>query len=204
MRNPFRGKGGRAMLVALTLFTIAGSFETLSEPSALRQGYLVSSLQSDQNGALTQASGEFRIVAANLLWSKVLDHYHHQYMADGGSWNKNENLLPLLKTIITLDPHFSEAYQIMGYSILPSLGREAEGKAILARGIKSNPNDWELYRDMAMLCAVQEKRPDTALPFAEAGLRCANDDFSKQLMSKLCVTLQGRVKNPSPVQSNVG
>ncbi len=95
-------------LLCLGLLTLAGGFESASEQAGLAQGYLVTTAAQGRNAALAQAGGEFRIVAANLLWSKVVDHYHHQYMATGGDWSKNESLLPLLQAIITLDPHFIE------------------------------------------------------------------------------------------------
>ena len=92
-----------------------------------------SRLRQGRSAALAQAGGEFRIVAANLLWSKVVDHYHHQYLADGGDWSKNESLLPLLHTITVLDPHFVQAYEVMGGAILPRTGRVAEGERVWRR-----------------------------------------------------------------------
>jgi hypothetical protein len=185
-----------AALLCLSLVTVAGSFEAASQKTGLAEGYLVTSAAQGKNAALAQAGGEFRIVAANLLWGKVVDHYHHQYMAEGGDWSKNESLLPLLQTIITLDPHFIQAYQIMGGAILPKTGRVAEGKKIIAQGIahnKSDSEEWELYREMAMLLAVTEHKPAEALTYAEKGLACSNDDFSHQLMARLCHTLHGQV-----------
>ncbi len=179
-----------ALLLCAGLFAAAGTFESLSQPSGLAHGYLVSSADAGKNAALAQAGGEFRIAAANLIWDKVIDHYHHQYMAQGGDWSKNESLLPMLQLIVTLDPHFIQAYQLMGGTILPKTGHIAEGKRVLAEGIKRNPNDWELDREMALLLAAAEKNPAAALPYAEAGLRNADDDFSVQLMTKLCRSLR--------------
>ena len=154
---------------------------------------MVTSAAQGRSAALAQAGGEFRIVAANLLWSKVIDHYHHQYMADGGDWSKNESLLPLLQTIITLDPHFVQAYELMGGAILPRTGHVAEAEKILSQGIARNTNDaqeWELYREMAMLLAATEHKPAEALPYSIKGLAFANDDFSRSLMTKLTHTLR--------------
>ncbi len=188
----------RRKLPALTLcagfLALAGSFESASQPTGLAQGYLVTSAAQGRDAAVAQAGGEFRIVAANLLWSKVIDHYHHQFMATGGDWSKNESLLPLLQTIITLDPHFVQAYEIMGGAILPGTGRAAEGERVLRAGLKANPNEWELYREMAMLLSYTEHRPADALPYAEAGLTQANDEFSRHLMTRLCHTLQREIR----------
>ncbi len=181
-----------ASLVACgLLLACAGGLESASQSVGVSHGYLATS--RDKNEAVAQAAGEFRIVAANLLWDRVVDHYHHQYMAQGGDWEKNKALLPLLQTIIALDPHFVEAYQLMGGTILPRIGRVKEGQAILAQGIKNNPYDWEMYREMAMLYAWTEQQPEAALPYAQAGLAQTDDDFSRRLMTKLCQTLQERV-----------
>lgn len=181
-------------LLCLGLFAAAGLFEQVSQASGLAQGYLVSSAAAGRNAALAQAGGEFRIAAANLIWDKVVDHYHHQFMAQGGDWSKNESLLPMLQLIITLDPHFIQAYQLMGGAILPRTGHVAEGERVLAQGIKSNPNDWEMDREMAMLLSFTEHRPAAALPYAEAGLKNADDDFSIHLMTRLCHTLRRDMK----------
>ncbi len=179
-----------ALCLCAGFLALAGGFESASQETGRAEGYLVTSAAQGRSAALAQAGGEFRIVAANLLWSKVIDHYHHQFLATGGDWSKNESLLPLLQTIIVLDPHFVQAYEIMGGAILPRTGRTAEGERVLQDGLKANPKEWELYREMAMLLSYTENRPADALPYAEAGLAQANDEFSRSLMTKLCHTLR--------------
>ena len=183
-----------SVLLCLGLFGLAGGFENASEKAGLDNGYLVTSAAQGRSAALAQAGGEFRIVAANLLWSKVVDHYHHQYLAEGGDWSKNESLLPLLQTITVLDPHFVQAYEVMGGAILPHTGRVAEGEKVLSEGLRHNPKDWELYREMAMLLSYTEHKPAAALPFAEKGRQCADDDFSQNLMTRLCRTLKRDIR----------
>ena len=179
-----------AFLLCLGFFTAAGTVESLSEPAGQAQGYLVTTASDGKNAALAQAGGEFRVAAANIIWDKVIDHYHHQFMAQGGDWAKNESLLPMLQLIITLDPHFTQAYQLMGGTILPRTGHLAEGEKVLADGIQHNPNDWEMDREMALLLSATEHHPAAALPYAEAGLKNADDDFSVHLMTRLCHTLR--------------
>ena len=178
------------LLLCFGCFTVAGTFESLSQTAGQAQGYLVTSAADGKNAALAQAGGEFRIAAANLIWDKVIDHYHHQFMAQGGDWSKNESLLPMLQLIINLDPHFTQAYQLMGGAILPRTGHVAEGEKVLADGIKHNPNDWEMDREMALLLSYTEHKPAAALPYAEAGLKNADDAFSVHLMTRFCHTLR--------------
>ena len=193
-RKTNKRKAFPGILLCLGFFAAAGSFEALSQPAGQAQGYLVSSAAEGRDAALAQAGGEFRIAAANLIWNNVIDHYHHQFMAQGGDWSKNVSLLPLLNTIIILDPHFVQAYELMGGAILPKTGHIPEGEKVLTQGIRRNPNVWELYREMAMLLSYTEHKPASALPYAEAGLRCADDDFSVHLMTKLCHTLRRDMK----------
>lgn len=209
-----RGRLLPSLILLLALFGASGVFESLSQPTAVQNGYLVSGV--NKNAALAQAAGEFRIVAANLLWTKVVDHYHHQYLAQGGDWSKNESLLPLLHTIIILDPHFVQAYSIMGDAILPKTGHLAEGRAVLALGIKNNPNEPELYRQMAILYAWNDHKPAQALPYAQTGLAVAqekmaqdrqaklpldDDDFACHILSKLCHTLQDQVRTQAKAEA---
>ncbi|BDI31930.1 hypothetical protein CCAX7_39810 [Capsulimonas corticalis] len=191
-RKPKR-RLARALATACLLLVAAGSFDAASMPTAVREGYLQSAIGKDTSGSVAMAAGQFRSVAANLLWMKVVDHYHHQHIADGGDWSKNESLLPMLKTIIALDPHFVEAYYIMGGTILPRTGHINEGVAVLKKGIAQNPKDYELDRQMAMLLAANAHRPADALPYAQKGLENAPDDFSRNIMKKLCRTLAGQI-----------
>ncbi len=190
------------LIVCIVMLIAAGLLESVSQPVGVRQGYLVTSANRDE--AVVQATGEFRIVAANILWEKVIDHYHHQYIADGGDWSKNVSLLPLLQTIITLDPHFTQAYEVMGGAILPNTGRMAEGQAVLAKGIQNNPNDWDLDREMALLLAWRQHKNAPALVYAQMGLKNADDDFSRQLMAKFVHTLQDRVHEDSQKGTHAG
>jgi len=43
---------------------------------------------------------------------------------------------------------------------------------------------------MTMLLSFTEHKPAAALPYAEAGLKNADDDFSVYLMTKLCQSLR--------------
>jgi hypothetical protein len=180
-------------IAVFALLGVSGVFEAASRQEGVANGYLIDASKAGGQQALMQAAGEFRVVAANLIWAKTVDKYHHLYIMHGGSWAKNVSLLPLLQTIIDLDPHFTQAYELMGGSILPHTGHLAEGRHVLLQGIKNNPNDWELDRELAMLYAWTEKRPADALPYAEAGLANAHDSFSHHLMTLLCNTLKRQI-----------
>jgi hypothetical protein len=210
--NVKRWKKSGPILLCMALFVMAGGFESASQKIGVQEGYLVPHVSG--NAALEEAAGEFRIVIANILWSKVVDHYHHVFMAQGGDWSKNTSLLPLLHTITELDPHFTEAYQLEGGTILPRTGHLAQGQAVLAEGLRNNPNDWEMYREMAMLFAWTERKPALALPYAEGGLAQIMQSnargemqpgdylFAEHLMTLLCHTLQGQIAHRPPITAS--
>ena len=186
-----------ALCLCAGFLALAGGFEAASQEMGRAEGYLVTSAAQGRSAALAQAAGEFRIVAANLIYSKVVDHYHHQYMATGGDWSKNESILPLLQVIVALDRHFVDAYSIMGGTILPRTGRAAEGERVLKAGMQANPDNYKLNYDMAMLLSYTEHRPAAALPYAKTALALAKDDFSRHLTTRLCQTLHRDIRKAS-------
>ena len=54
-----------------------------------------------------------------------------------------------LRSIPFVDPHFVDAYLLRAYFLRKSAPDEAE--KILLRGVKWNPDDWELWNDLAWL-----------------------------------------------------
>ena len=189
-----RRRPARAVATALLLLLAAGSFDAASMPTGVREGYLKSAIGKDSAGAVSVAAGQFRSVAANLLWLKVVDHYHHQHMADGGDWSK--------KREPPADPQDDHrAGPAFRRSPTPSwaarscarTGHVREGEEVLKRGIAQNPKEYELYRQMALLITLDDRRPADALPYAQKGLETAPDDFSRNIMKKLCKTLEGRI-----------
>ena len=80
-------------------------------------------------------AGQFRIVFANLLWIKV-DKYHHEYIEHHGNWAENPDILPLLRMITWLDPHFIQAYQVAGFMLSGNLKRYDFARQLLAEEIQ--------------------------------------------------------------------
>lgn len=181
--------------VALTLFTLAAVLESRGQSTAVAYGYEAQGATNGQEQALYEAAGEFRIVIANLLWSKVVDQYHHQFMAHGGEWDKNVSLLPILHTIVQLDPHFVEAYELMGGEILPKTGHVMLAEKVLLEGVKNNPNSWELDRETAMHFALVRHDNVRASFFAKLAMSNANDMFSRNLSRRLFATMVRREKS---------
>jgi hypothetical protein len=181
------------MLPAATLlfFLLGAGLQTSFTPTGVEQGYLASNSSESSSGeALVQASGEFRATIANILWINIIDHYHHQYMAQGHAWSTDVELLPMLNMVIGLDSHFIQAYEVSS-SILLHVHRMPEAVAMLNKGAENNPGDWQIQYDTAMMYAWYMKDPKTALPYAIKARTLVNDDFDKRMVGRLVNTLSG-------------
>lgn len=92
----------------------------------------------------------FRKLVADLLWLKV-DQYWHLGLA--------ERMLPMMETVVTLDPQFIEAYALGSWHLaynVTVLFHSAEDKMkyidqgirLLEKGIKNNPRSAKLYMEL--------------------------------------------------------
>jgi tetratricopeptide (TPR) repeat protein len=92
----------------------------------------------------------FRSAVADLLWLRV-DEYWHQ--------GRMEMMLPMMVTVVNLDPHFIEAWKIgawhLAYNAWVTVETMEEKQAFVEKGIlflqdgiKRNPRNHELYFDL--------------------------------------------------------
>ena len=92
----------------------------------------------------------FRKLVADLLWLKV-DEYWHLGLV--------QRMLPMMETVVALDPHFIEAYAlgawhlaynvtVMFYSAEEKVKFIDQGIHLLKKGIKNNPRSSKLYMEL--------------------------------------------------------
>jgi tetratricopeptide (TPR) repeat protein len=92
----------------------------------------------------------FRKLVADLLWLKV-DEFWHLGLAS--------RMLPMMETVVALDPHFIEAYALgawhLAYNITVTVHSAEEklkymdqGVGLLEKGIKNNPRSAKLYAEL--------------------------------------------------------
>jgi len=92
----------------------------------------------------------FRKLVADVLWLKV-DEYWHLGLV--------ERMLPMMETVITLDPQFIEAYAlgawhlaynvtVMFHSVEEKMKYIDQGIRLLEKGIKNNPRNSKLYMEL--------------------------------------------------------
>lgn len=85
------------------------------------------------------ALGGFRGIAADILWMKMDEYWH------GGFWDR---MVPLLRTVTLLDPHFLTAWDTAGWHFLYNLTVEADTKITDAgkRGDEAARQQWQRER----------------------------------------------------------
>ncbi len=136
------------------------------------------------NYALSALGKEFRTVAANLLWIKV-DKYHHEFIEKNKDWRENKDILPLIKTITALDPHFVEAYLTGSWILGPGLKNYTESVQYLKEGISHNPDAWELHSQLAILYSRYMDQHRLALKEAETALNLARTSEDRKIAANL-------------------
>lgn len=99
-------------------------------------------------------------------------------------WELNELCL---RAIPMVDPHFVDAYLIRAYFV----GRKdpAAAEAILRQGVRWNPEDWELWSDLAWLklrpVAGRIPDPAAARPLLERAVAVRHPYFVRRLYATL-------------------
>lgn len=95
----------------------------------------------------------FRKLVADMLWLKV-DEYWHLGLV--------QRMLPMMETVVALDPHFIEAYALgawhLAYNVTVMFNSAEEkqkyidqGIELLKKGIKNNPRNAKLYAEMGFM-----------------------------------------------------
>ncbi len=144
--------------------------------------------------------GQFRTVFANLLWIKA-DNYHHEFMEHNPHWTKNTDLLPLMRLVTWMDPHFTQAYSSGAWMLGLYQNRMGQARSFLNEGIKFNPNSTELYETMAIL----EWRVDGNAKAALANLKKARDKaverVERQRLTRSVSKLEGQLAGEMPILS---
>ena len=95
--------------------------------------------------ALRIASLGFHNVAADAIWLLTIQYIGQQIMT---AQNLPE-LFRLIDTVVTLDPHFVDAYTLGALFMNYSGGNVQGAINLLERGVRANPTRWEPAHDLA-------------------------------------------------------
>lgn len=179
----------QVLLIVLTVGCVVSEGILSANPPKMGQA----TVESAALRTVVAMAGQFRIVFANLLWMKV-DRYHHEYIEHHGDWTQDTDLLPLLRMITWLDPHFVQAYQVMGFMLSGRLHRYTHARQILEEGLRNNPYADDLYEEMGMAIIRGTRNYREAYPYLTKALSLAQDEFEQRRLRRFCQTVQRKIQ----------
>jgi hypothetical protein len=115
---------------------------------------------SEPGDALYWASGEslrhlslgYEGLLADVYWTRVVQYYGRQRLAQSGRFDL---LAPLLQITTTLDPQLIIAYRFGAVFLAEKppagAGQPLEALRLLRRGIVANPGYWRLWQDLGFI-----------------------------------------------------
>lgn len=179
-----------SLLLTLVLFTgAAASDRILTQKMSLQQ----------QTGAMEGPTavyaailGQFRTVAANLLWIKA-DDYHHEFIKANPHWSQNEEILPLMRMITWLDPNFVQAYTAGAWMLGIYMEKPEQGMEFLEEGIRNNPNSSEMYETKALMVWRTQGDIRAALKELKKAEALATNRFDRDRLAESVRTVEAQI-----------
>lgn len=97
-------------------------------------------------------AGQIRGLLADYLWLRVDEYAHRRRLADGNiNQSDDEALMPLVRLITWLDPHYINAYALGGQWLAFHFGRARESVTFYDEGIRNNPQAADLLTGVAFV-----------------------------------------------------
>jgi hypothetical protein len=125
-------------------------------------------------------AGQIRGLLADFLWLRVDEYQHRRRIVNGDLLRADdEALMPLVRLITWLNPHFTDAYALGGQWLAFHFGRPREAAAFYEEGIRNNPLDAGLLTGAAWVYWKFLHDPATAAARAERASRVTEDDLAK-------------------------
>ena len=140
-------------LTAVMVASLAGSVLLLREIDRLRDGGTLEEVLYIPSPKILKAmSLGYTGLMADIYWTRVVQYFGEKHRAKAKQY---ELLAPLLDITTTLDPHLIVAYQF-GSTFLAQKPPEGAGQpekavALIDRGIRENPDTWQLYYELGFL-----------------------------------------------------
>jgi len=124
--------------------------------------------------------GQVRGLLADFLWLRV-DEYQHRRRIVGGDLLRadDEALMPLVRLITWLNPHFIDAYALGGQWLAFHFNRARESMAFYEEGIQNNPRSFPLLDGAAWVYWRFQKNYTKAAQRAQDAANAAEDDLQR-------------------------
>ncbi|HEV2283667.1 MAG TPA: hypothetical protein VGX75_14885 [bacterium] len=97
-------------------------------------------------------AGQIRGLLADFLWLRVDEYAHRRRLADGDiNRSDDEALMPLVRLITWLDPHYVSAYALGGQWLAFHFAKPREAVIFYDEGIRNNPQAADLFTGVAFV-----------------------------------------------------
>lgn len=97
-------------------------------------------------------AGQIRGLLADFLWLRVDEYAHRRRVVDGDiNRGDDEALMPLVRLITWLDPHYVSAYALGGQWLAFHFGKPREAVLFYDEGIRNNPTAGDLLTGVAFV-----------------------------------------------------
>ena len=140
-------------LIAVMVVALGGSVVLLRQIDRMRGGATLEEvLYVPSPNVLKAMSLGYTGLMADVYWTRAVQYFGQKHRARSEQYRL---LAPLLDITTTLDPHLIVAYQF-GSTFLAQKPPEGAGEpdkavALIERGIRDNPDTWQLYYELGFL-----------------------------------------------------
>jgi len=93
---------------------------------------------------IRQVTGGFPNLVADLLWLRAIQYYGEHRKTD----LVFDRAAHVFEVLTDLDPHFIEAFRFGALVVVEDAGDPERGMELLRKGIRANPDCWELFFDL--------------------------------------------------------
>ena len=97
--------------------------------------------------AVRQAALGYETAAADLAWLRAIQYYGEHRITD----QKYDMIGHLMNVVTDLDPRFTQPYVFGAFVMAQELRQPERGLELLSRGLRANPDDWELAFQIGFL-----------------------------------------------------
>jgi hypothetical protein len=125
-------------------------------------------------------AGEIRGLLADFLWLRVDEYAHHRRLTDGDiNRSDDEAILPLVRLITWLNPHYVDAYALGAQWLAFHFGKPREAVTFYEEGIRNNPRAADLLTGQAFVNWKLLHNPAAAAARVEQAAELTDDPTEK-------------------------
>jgi hypothetical protein len=136
-----------AGILLAAVFVASAGFVQTGAGSLLRRAETDELLYYPSGYAVRQAALGYETAAADLAWLRAIQYYGEHRLTD----QKYDMIGHLMDVVTDLDPRFTQPYVFGAFVMAQEQHQPERGLDLLRRGLRANPDDWELAFQIGFL-----------------------------------------------------